>query len=206
MDDLGSAHGYTFATVGESGGVDYTEQNKGITPVFYTEVMPDDKATEQAGAIRMREQEVVRLLVAGDMFNVATHPVNDQIKERFPVQYAAFKAKREETHIDGTPLKNWPMIPAIRIAEFNALNIFSVEQLSGVADSNINRLADGRVWREKAIAWLASAKDHGAAAKYAAENARLQEEIDELKRQFAELAESSKEERRGPGRPRKDAA
>jgi len=203
MDDLGSAHGYTFATVGESGGVDYTEQNKGITPIFYIEVVPDDKATEEAGAVRMRELEVVRLLVAGDMFNVATHPVTDEIRARFPAQYAAFKAKRQDTHIDGTPLKNWPMIPALRIAEFNALNIFSVEQLAGVADSNINRLADGRVWREKAIAWLASAKDHGAAAKYAAENARLNERVDELTKQMAELLASAPE-KRGPGRPRKE--
>lgn len=206
MDDLGSADAFTFASVGAGGTVDYTEMNKGVTPIFFVEPVPDEKKTEEAGAIRMSEQEIVRIVVAGDMLNVATSPVTEEIKQRFAVQYDAWKNKRKETAIDGTPLKNWPMIPAIRIAEFNALNIFSVEHLAAVADGNIHKLADGRIWREKAIAWLASAKDNGTAAKYAAENERLKERMAELEAKMAEILADKGEERRGPGRPRKDAA
>lgn len=204
MDELGRADAFTFASVGDGGMVDYTEMNKGVTPIFFVEPMPDDKATEAAGAIRMHEQEIVRIVVAGDMLNVATHPVTEEIKRRFATQYDAWKARRVEQHIEGTPLKNWPMIPAIRIAEFNSLNIFSVEHLAAVSDTNIHKLADGRTWRAKAQAWLDSAKDNGAAAKYAADNERLKEEIAELRKQVAELAEN--QEKRGPGRPRKEAA
>lgn len=203
MDDLGSAHGYTFATVNDSGGIDYAEMNKGVTPFFHIENVPDEKATEAAGALRMREQEIVHIRVSGDQFNIASHPVTEEIKNRFAPQYEAFKAKRKDMHIEGTPLENWPMLPALRVAEFKALNIFSVEQLSGVADTNISKLMDGRIWREKAVAWLASAKDHGAAAKYAAENARLNEQIEAMQKQIADLVADKK---RGPGRPRKEAA
>jgi hypothetical protein len=124
-------------------------------------------------------------------------------KERFAVQYDAWKAKKIARHIEGTPLRNWPMIPAIRIAEFEAMGIFSVENLRDVSDVNIVKLQDGRVWREKATGWLASAEKNGTEARFAAENERLRADMDELRKQIAEL---SVEEKRGPGRPRKDAA
>lgn len=206
MDELGSASAHQFANVGDNGQVDFTAMNKGVTPIFFIEPIPDDKATEESGAVRMREQEMVRIVVAGDMLNVATSPVTEELKVRFAIQYEAWKQKRIDLHIEGTPLKNWPMIPAIRIAEFNAVGIFSVENLSVVADSNLGRLVDGRVWREKAIAWLASAKDNGAAAKYAAENERLRNDMTEMQKKIDDLTALVNEEKRGPGRPRKEAA
>lgn len=206
MDDLGSASAHQFASIGDNGMVDYTAQNKGVTPVFFTEPIPDDKATESAGAVRMREQEMVRIIVAGDMLNVACSPVTDDIKQRFAVQYDVWKTKRIEQHIEGTPLKNWPLIPPLRIAEFNAVNIFSVENLADISDTNISKLVDGRIWREKAQAWLQSAKDNGAAAKYAAENERLRGDMAEMQKQIDSLVAAQNEEKRGPGRPRKDAA
>lgn len=206
MDELGSASAHQFANVGDNGMVGFTAMNKGVTPIFFVEPIPDDKATEESGAVRMREQEMVRIVVAGDMLNVATSPVTEELKARFATQYEAWKQKRVELHIEGTPLKNWPMIPAIRIAEFNAAGVFSVENLSDVADTNLGRLVDGRVWREKAKAWLASAKDNGAAAKYAAENERLRNDMNEMQKKIDELIAAQAEERRGTGRPRKDAA
>ena len=204
MDDFGAVTPFADVT---SSGVDYSLQNKGVTPVFFIEPVPDEKATEAAGAVRMREQEMVRIHVAGDMLNVHCSPVLDEHKERFAVQYEAWKTKRQGRHIDGTPLKNWPMIPAIRIAEFEAMGIFSVENLSDVSDSNILKLVDGRIWREKAIAWLANAKGSGATVKLAAENERMKTDMEELRKQIAELsAMVGKEptERRKPGRPRKE--
>lgn len=206
MDELGSASAHQFANVGDNGMVDFTAMNKGVTPIFFVEPIPDEKATEAAGAVRMREQEMVRIVVAGDMLNVATSPVTEELKVRFAVQYDAWKTKRIDQHIDGTPLRNWPMISPIRIAEFNAVGIFSVENLADVSDGNIHKLSEGRVWREKAIAWLKSAKDNGAAAKYAAENERLRDQIGELSKKIDGLIAAQADEKRGPGRPRKEAA
>lgn len=207
MDDFGVSS--PFATVNDNGGIDYTEVNKGVTPVFFIEPVPDEKATEAAGAVRMFEQEMVRIHVAGDMLNVHTSPVLAEHKERFAVQYAAWKTKRVGRHIEGTPLKNWPMIPAIRIAEFEAMGIFSVENLSAVSDVNIVKLQDGRVWREKATAWLKVAKDSGLSVKQAAEIERQNVTIEEMRKEIAELSarvNDGEPERRKPGRPRKEAA
>jgi hypothetical protein len=57
------------------------------------------------------------------------------------------------------------------------LNIFSVDDLAATADVHLDRFADGRQWRDRAAAWLKSAKDGAEAARYAAENARLRDEI-----------------------------
>ena len=204
MDELGASS--PFATINESGGIDYAAMNKGITPIFFTEPVPDEKATEEAGAVRMFELEMVRIQVAGDMLNVATAPVDAAVKERFAVQYEAWKTRKQARHIEGTPLKDWPLITALRIAEFEAVGIFSVENLSSVSDTNVTKLADGRVWREKATAWLKSSKDNGAAAKYAAENERLRSDMDAMRKSMQEQIDALSAQSGGGKTSRKDAA
>jgi len=202
MDDYLGGVGDPFATVsGGFGGINYSEMNKGVQPIFFVEPVADAKASEEAGVPKFREEERVRLIVAGDMFNVAVHPVDSSIKERFPVQYEAWKAKKTEKHIDGTPLKQWPLLSPVQIAEFEAAGIFSVEGLQNIADANINRIADGRIWREKAKAWLAQAKDGALATKLAAENERLREQLEALAKRVDEIDREAP--KRSPGRPAK---
>ena len=108
-------------------------------------------------------------------------------------------------HIDGTPLKQWPLLSPAQIAEFNALNILSVEMLAELSDANVSKIFDGRIWREKAKAWLAQSKDGATATRLAAENERLKQQIDALTLRVNELA-NDVSDRRGPGRPPKQAA
>lgn len=201
MDDLGFST--PFATVNGGFGVDFAEMNKGVQPLFFVEPVQDFAASEREGVPKFREEERVRIIISGDLFNQPVHPVDDTIKQRFPIQYQEWKAKRKERHIDGTPLKNWPLLSSTQVAEFEAANIFSVEMLSELADSNVNRISEGRIWREKAKAWLGQAKDGATATRLAAENERLRELIENLEKRVAEVEAS---EKRGPGRPPKQAA
>jgi hypothetical protein len=198
-DDFGVST--PFATVNGGFGVDYAEMNKGVQPIFFSEPEQDFAASEREGIPRFREVEKVRLIIAGDMFNQPVHPVDAAIKERFPEHYRRWKDSRAERHIDGTPIRSWPLLSNVQIAEFEAANILSVEMLAALADQNVNRIADGRVWRDKAKAWLEQAKDGATVTRFAAENARLTEKLEALEKQMAELAADHK---RGPGRPRKD--
>lgn len=201
-DDFGVST--PFATVNGGFGVDFAEMNKGVQPIFFTEPVQDFKASEEAGVPRFREEERVRLIIAGDMFNQPVHPVDDGIKQRFPEHYARWKASRTERHVEGTPIRNWPLLSNVQIAEFEAANVFSVEMLAELADQNINKIMDGRVWRDKAKAWLSQAKDGATATRLAAENARLVEKMEALERRLSEV--EAAETKRGPGRPRKDEA
>jgi hypothetical protein len=181
--DLGSA----FATVGMDR-TSYADMNKGIQPLFFIEELPDDAATEKAGTLKMAAHERVRLFTAGDMNSCPVHPVTPAIIERFHEAYAKWKATRSNDHIDGTPLAAWPLAGRGFVMELGALHIRSVEDLAGVADVNIAKISDGRIWREKAKAWLASNKDSAAAARFAAEAERLRDDNADLQRQLAELA------------------
>jgi hypothetical protein len=186
MDDLGSL-GTSFATIDNSG-INYAEMNKGVTPIFFTIPVQDFAETEKEGRPRFREMEHVRIVVAGDMLNVGTYPVTDVERERFSEAYRKWKEGSKERHIEGTPLSQCGLLTPIQCKEFEAINIFSVEQLAGVSDTNIQRLPDGRIWREKAIAWLATAKDSAAATRYAAENERLRDDMAEMQKQMDDMA------------------
>lgn len=186
MESLGPA--IPFADVNGFGQVDYSEMNKGVTPIFYMEPVPDGKASEEAGAPRFREIEMVRIVVAGDMLNIASSPVTEELKERFADQYDRWKAKHAERIVDGTPLREWPALSRTQIMELEAIHIETVEALAAVSDQNVNRIMDGRILRAKADAFLKAAKDGAHTAKLAAENERLRGDMDELRRQFDELS------------------
>lgn len=177
-----------FATIGGFGQIDYNEMNKGITPLFFHITEQDHKASEEAGSPKFMQIEAVRLIVAGDMNSSPTLPVDDTIRERFAPAYEHWKAKKAGQHITGTPLKEWTLVTPPILAEMNALNINSVEDLSLVSDNNITKLTDGRIWRDKALAWLKNAKDSAHVTKLAAENARLKDDVDSLKKQVSDLA------------------
>ena len=200
QDTLGGV-GDPFATVSGGFGIDYAQMNKGVQPIFFVEPVEDQAASERDGVPRYREEERVRLIVAGDMFNQPVHPVDSSIKERFPEQYSRWKTSRVEKHVDGTPLKHWPLLSPVQIAEFEAAGVFSVESLRDMADANINRVHEGRVWREKAKAWLEQAKDSAVATKLAAENERLREQLERLEKRIDEMDKEAV--KRGPGRPAK---
>lgn len=109
--------------------------------------------------------------------------VTDDIKRRFPREWAAFDA--ENRVVEGTPLKMWPAITPAKLLEFTASGILTVEQLSDAPDNQIGSEAD--VWRQRAREWL---NPHA--------------EIEALRAQLA--AVQAQQERRGPGRPRKEDA
>lgn len=170
-----------FATVGRFG-VDYAPHNRGITPVFRLVPVQDHKATEREGYPVHVNKEEVTLFIAGDPLSAATHPVDEKIKARFSEQYEKWKRDKSGAHIVGMPLSKWPMATPGMIKELEFLNVLSVEDLASISDGNVSNITEGRALREKAIAWLASAKDGAAAMRFAAENQRLRDEVADLRK------------------------
>jgi hypothetical protein len=92
--------------------------NRGISPEFFIEkhereplIDEDGKAGEPRDPL---EIEMVRLKIAGDTCNEAVLPVDDEIRARFPTQYAAWKNDAEAIAISArraTPLKSWDEMP-----------------------------------------------------------------------------------------------
>jgi uncharacterized protein YukE len=196
MDDFGGTPS-PFADINGMG-VDYKEQNKGITPIFFMEPVKDEAASEREGIARFTELERVRIVVAGDQFNIAVHPVDAGIRERFSDQYERWKKNREVQTIDGTPIEQWAILSRAQIMELKAMGIHSIENASALSDANLQRIPDGRAMRAKAQAYLEAAKDGAAAMRFAAENERLKDDVAELRKTIEELSAKVSEERRGP--------
>jgi hypothetical protein len=97
--------------------------------------------------------------------------------ERFPDHYAAFKRGSESQH-PGTPLSEVPFLSVAQKAEMNAMKIYTVEQLAGMADRDIGKKGMGfRGYVDAAKAYLDTTNGTNA----------LRSEMEELRRQLAEM-------------------
>lgn len=176
-------YGYgTIASIGADGfnTIDYSAMNKGVTPEFKKEAIINERESEQQGRAVYDDVEIVHIHVAGDSNSIHSTLVDSAVKNRFPEQYAHWKRTEEGRHITGTPLKMWPMASPSFIREMEAISIFSVDDLANIADVHVSRIPDGRVWRERALAWLKAAGDTAAESRFAAENERLRERLEAL--------------------------
>lgn len=197
--------------------------------IFRTDAIQDFAKSQDAGRPIFKDAEFVEIHFPGDTTKVVVQRVRQEHIDRWPRQYEAFKAGRP-AHLEGTPLSAWTALTKAQVKEFEALNIWTVEQLSNVPDNALKNLGmGGRTWRDRAKAFIDAAADNAILDKLAAESTRKDEEIAELKRQMAELTAAVKASRpdveekpletalaesgeyiepvrRGPGRPRKEAA
>jgi hypothetical protein len=183
---LGTPSTHNFA-VGPGSEEMTAAYNKGVTPVFMNHLVPDPERSSEEGRPMFKNEEIAILFVAGDPNNRV--PIEMRVaQERFPTHYEKWKSKQEERHISGTPLRSWAALSAQEVAEFEALAIYNVEGLANLADTNISRHPSLRAYREKAKAYIATAKDSAASVKLAAENEVLRRDIDDLRNQVAKLA------------------
>lgn len=173
--------------------------NEGIIAVFSIEPVQNNFKTEEAGRPVFEDKEFVRKIVIGDNKNEVFREATEQDRLDFPAEYERFKAGMKEYEQQvGTPLKEWPAMTPALVRNFAVVNVFTVEQLEQMTDIACQNFGmGGREWRERAREYLARA---------AGQNS----EIEALRQRVAELEEllttPDEPARRGPGRPRKEAA
>lgn len=101
---------------------------------------------------------------------------------QYPRQYEAFKSGQRQETAGGFPLDQWPGLLASQVAFFKSQNIFTVEQLSGIPDSSFSSFPIGtREIRQRAIDFLALAKNQAPMIELRKENEALKEQIALLK-------------------------
>lgn len=124
-------------------------------------------------------------------------------------QLSAWKKGREDLDLSGTPLESWPRLDVAMIASLKASGVHSLEQLSEVPDSRLDILGmNGRRLRDQAKAHIELARENAPMEKVIAQNADLQDQIIALQAQIKELSDkhATEDQKRGPGRPPKQAA
>lgn len=191
----------------------------GALYIFETEAVEDRGKSIEAGRIVLRDRDICKVYKAGDQQTVTIWIIEElpsDKMERIRERYDAWK-KGQDDPIQGTSLRMWPVISKAQAENYWAINIRTVEQLAEVPDNLLPNLGMGStVLRAKARAWLDSAGNIGKVAEQIqALTVRLGDlegmladkdaTIEQQNKKILELSGGS-EERRGPGRPRKDQA
>ena len=167
--------------------------DKGLFVTFYTESIEAPYESEQAGHPVFKDVPYVHILFPGDRTKEVKRPVkmkgdesSPSDMERWPRQWQAFQAQAQEV-ANGLPITEWAPISKSQALALKAMHIHTVEQLAEVPDHALTWLG-AREMQEKARTWLSQAKDGAEALRLKAENDALRQDIEQLKKQFAELA------------------
>lgn len=172
----------------------FTRNADGSVPkefvTFSLEPVQDFPASKEAGRPIFRDVEFVEIRFPGNNLTVVRRRVTDQDRHQWDRQYAAFKSGGKAP-VEGTPLSAWTSVTKAQVREFEAVNIFTVEQLASVSDAVLHTLGiGGRTWRDRARAFMEAATDNAVTDKLASENVTLKEQNELLKRQVEELGQA----------------
>lgn len=154
---------------------------------FYTDAVEMKAQSEKEGRPIFEDRPFVRILNPGDTTNIIECVAREEHKQKYPNAWKRYQANESGEHT-GTPLEQWPQITRSQVKEAKYFEVHTVEQMAGLADVHISRMGMGfSDLRAKAKAYLALAVDTAQATKQAAENERLQRELDDLKAQIKDM-------------------
>lgn len=160
---------------------------------FEVRAVKDEGLSDEAGRPVHKDVDYVVIRNAGSrdqLENVARmyikqNPKDEEIRER----YRAWQEREKRNVIEGTPLKELPFLGRSEVADFNAMNVFSVEQLVTLSDSTKHRFHNINHIIDKAKAFLDLAKDTQLATKQAAVISEQNRRIDLLQETIKEMGD-----------------
>lgn len=161
---------------------------------FYVKPIQNIFASSKAGKPMYEDITYITINVPGLKDMQVDRPAYENDKRRFPLQWQHFENRTKgDAREIGTPLSEWQQITRSQAEEFRALKFFTIESIANASDLNINSLGmiggmAPHVLREKAKAFLQSAKDSALPQHQAEELAKRDAEITMLKEQMAVIA------------------
>lgn len=165
-------------------------EDNGLFVEFFDESVEDPEASKLAGAKQWKDKTYVRIVV--DAFSTLEVPVrhSDEYSDinRFPDAYKIYEMKKTDERV-GTPLKYLPGITPAKIKNYEAGDIYSVEQLASLPDNRVSKFMGGLEDRKAAVKFCAEAKESFKTAevekKFEAAQAQMDSYVQKLKDQEA---------------------
>lgn len=152
---------------------------------FYKRAVLNAFRTREEGRKIFDDKVYVEIIAPANRLNVIDREATDEDKARFSRALAAFFAQQDQL-VSGTPLSELPTLTPGQVAELNALKVFTVEQLSNVADTTVQLLGTGgQELKQRAIRFLAKTDDN-ATLRTDVNSLREQLEIERKARAYAE--------------------
>lgn len=137
--------------------------------------------------------EMVEILTPGDPKARPVHKVTDGTRQRYAQYYQLWKNEQVMAPT-GTPIEMWPRMTPALVHQLKAVNIFTVEQLSACADSNLGNIPFGKTLRNEAQTWLEAKKDADAISKAAAETQAMRDGMQMLEEKHEAESKSLRED------------
>lgn len=132
------------------------EDDKKLPVRFSTRAVKNDFESTKQGRPIFQEVEYIEILVPGSRDTMVA-PVDEHYKARFRERYERWKATQDNSRVEGTILSEVPWLSTSQVAELNALNIVTVEQLVDMADANSRGIMGYQQLKERAKRYLAAA-------------------------------------------------
>lgn len=166
-----------------------------LVKFFFKPMLNKEKSAEEQRAVYKdrlyisitipgSREDTVRVAHAGDL-------------DRFPEHYARFK-NRVEAPMEGTPLKEWPMITRSLAEELSFLNVKTVEQLAGMSDNHAGKFMSGYQLKQDAKEWLERTKKDVTTANLEKELAQRDAQLAKMQAQIDELLGAKTESKPKP--------
>ncbi len=165
---------------------DTSAGNGGTWVEFFTDTILDELATQTEGRQIFKDIDRIRYYFPGNPNNRPVFAANAEEQQKWPKEYAAFKAK-SEVAVDGIPIEQWPLLTKSQVLELKALGFRTVEQVAGMNDLAVQRINPGGLrLKNNAAAYLDDAAAGALLAKTTADNDRLNQRLAEQDKKLAE--------------------
>lgn len=173
--------------------------------IFREDTVKDNMASEKAGRPIYKPVILLEKIVPGDSLNRPIRPMRDSDKEEYPQEWARFQ-QNKTNQIPGTPVEAVTWLSKTQVAEFRAINIFTVEQLATLPDSVASRIMGFQEIRAKAQSFLKASQDSAFTTRLEAELKGKDEKISALEARLAALEQQPAAPQPKRGRPKKATA
>lgn len=157
-----------------------SEEDKRLLVVFSTKAVKDAAQSVAQARPIYTEKDYITIMVPGDKDSIIERPATDMDRDRFPLQYAAFRNKKQQETVSGTPLRMATFISQAVAKELEYFNVYTVEQLAGMPDSQAQKIMGIQQLKQNAADFLAAAKDASVITK-------MREELSQRDVQIAHL-------------------
>jgi hypothetical protein len=171
---------------------DVNNPDSRLSVKFYQRAINNEFKSNLEGRPIMEMRDFIIIEVPGDNLTVIDTFAVDEHKKRFPVQWARYQNEKTDGDVEGTLLHDWPILNAAVAAELKHFRFYTVEQIAEASDAQLNTLGMAAGMsplslRDKAKAFLSSAKGSALVQQQADELRKRDEELSAMKAQLAEL-------------------
>jgi len=165
------------------------DEDKKLSVHFFVHPVENPRKSKEAGRPIYDDVEMVSIMAPGNTkteYTARAHSMHYDSNERkqwtyaerFSDIYDRFKRGMDEQQ-SGTPLSEVPFLTVSQKAEMNAMKVYTVEQLAGMADRDIRKKGMG--FREHVDAAKAYLDTSQGTNTLASEMAELRRELEELR-------------------------